>query len=93
MSAEELKAQGNDAFSKKDFDRAIDCYSKAIEMDKDNHILYSNRSAAYIGKESFSLAVDDANIAIQLLPTFTKAYFRKANALQSIGDVQGNIAI
>jgi stress-induced-phosphoprotein 1 len=48
-SAEEYKSQGNAAFAKKDYDEAIDLFSKGIALDENNHVLYSNRSASYAG--------------------------------------------
>lgn len=87
---EELKKQGNDAFAKKDFDAAISLYTQAIDKDKDNHILYSNRSAAYLGQGKNTEAIYDAETALLLQPTFTKAHFRKATALQNVGDIRGS---
>ena len=46
-TAEEFKSQGNAAFAKKDYYEAIDNFSKAISLDANNHVLYSNRSASY----------------------------------------------
>ena len=39
--------QSNSACQAGDFDTAISLYSEAIAMDKNNHILYSNRSVIY----------------------------------------------
>ena len=48
MSAEEYKAQGNKHFAAKEFDQAIEQFTKAIEASSSpNHVLYSNRSACY----------------------------------------------
>ena len=88
--AEELKNQGNEAFAKKDFDSAMNLYSQAISLEPDNHVLYSNRAAAYLGQEKYNEAIEDANVAIRLQPSFTKGYFRKATALQGLGDLGGN---
>ena len=49
MSAEELKAKGNAAFTAKNYDEAIDCFSQGIAIDPNNHVLYSNSSACYAG--------------------------------------------
>ncbi|CAM9294943.1 unnamed protein product, partial [Ectocarpus fasciculatus] len=83
--AEELKYEGNQAFAKKDFDSAVSLYGQAIALEPDNHVLYSNRAAAYLGQEKYSEAIEDANVSIRLQPSFTKGYFRKATALQSLG--------
>ena len=51
MSAEELKAKGNAAFSSKNYDEAIDFFTQGIAIDPNNHVLFSNRSACYAGKK------------------------------------------
>jgi stress-induced-phosphoprotein 1 len=48
-TAEDFKTQGNAAFAKKDFIDAIQFFTKAINLDSNNHVLYSNRSASYAG--------------------------------------------
>lgn len=58
--ANELKDQGNKAFQSKDFDTAIDLFTKAIELDSQNHVLFSNRSAAKAGKKQWAAALEDA---------------------------------
>ena len=59
-SADELKAQGNKAFSAKDYDTAIELFSKALELDANNFVLWSNRSAAKAGKREWTGALQDA---------------------------------
>lgn len=49
MSAEEFKTLGNTAFAEKRYLEAVDAFGKAIAIDGRNHVLYSNRSAAYAG--------------------------------------------
>ena len=58
--ANELKDQGNKAFQAKDYDTAIDLFTKAIELDSQNHVLFSNRSAAKAGKKQWAAALEDA---------------------------------
>ena len=43
---DELKAQGNAAFSAGKYRDAVALFSQAIELDGSNHVLFSNRSAA-----------------------------------------------
>jgi Flp pilus assembly protein TadD len=40
---EALKAAGNKAFAARNFEEAVQFYSKAIELNPNNHIYYSNR--------------------------------------------------
>ena len=53
----------------------------AMNLDGENHVLYSNRSAAYAGMGNWVLAEGDANTAIELKPDWAKGYSRKAAAL------------
>jgi stress-induced-phosphoprotein 1 len=56
-----LKDLGNKAFAAKDYDKAIDLFSQAIAVDPNNHVLWSNRSAAKAGKKDWSGALADAD--------------------------------
>ena len=60
FQANTLKDQGNKAFAAKDYDNAIDLFSKAIALDSKNHVLWSNRSAARAGKKEWEAALSDA---------------------------------
>lgn len=55
-----LKDQGNKAFAAKDYNKAIELFSQAIDLDKTNHVLYSNRSAAKAGLKDWAGALEDA---------------------------------
>ena len=46
-SSDELKKLGNASFQSNDFPQAIEHFTNAIALDESNHVLYSNRSAAY----------------------------------------------
>ena len=48
MSADESKQAGNAALAAKDYAAAIQHFTKAIEIDPDHHVYYSNRSAAHL---------------------------------------------
>ncbi|GAB6029967.1 Tetratricopeptide repeat protein 28 [Chamberlinius hualienensis] len=64
-----------------DFDRAVQLYTDAIALDAANHILYSNRSAAYIKLGRYDRALQDAIKARELHPKWAKAYYRQGVAL------------
>jgi small glutamine-rich tetratricopeptide repeat-containing protein alpha len=74
-AAEALKAKGNALMSQKLYDSAIEQYTDAIKLDS-NPVYYSNRAAAWGGLGEHGKAVEDAEMAIELDPKFSKAYSR-----------------
>ena len=66
--ADEAKAKGNAAFSSGDFLSASRYFSDAIALAPDNHVLYSNRSAAYASLHKYSEALADAKKTVELKP-------------------------
>ncbi|KAF8450887.1 activator of Hsp70 and Hsp90 chaperone [Boletus edulis BED1] len=79
--ANALKDQGNKAFVAKDYDKAIELFTAAIAIDPNNHVLYSNRSAANAGKRLWSAALEDAEKCVSISPSWGKGYARKGAAL------------
>jgi tetratricopeptide (TPR) repeat protein len=73
--AERLKKQGNDAFAQKNYKKAIDLYTKAIEYDESNHILYSNRAACYIELGQPKKAKEDAIKCTGLAEDFVRVTY------------------
>ena len=78
------KEKGNKFVQERQYAEALNCYSKAIELDANDPILYSNRSAMYYNLNYFDNAISDAEMAINLRPTYAKAYLRKGNALEGL---------
>lgn len=76
-TADELKAKGNAALQAENFTEAVKFYSEAIEIDPSNHILYSNRSAAYAKTNEYASALKDAEKTIELKSDWPKGYSRK----------------
>ena len=72
---EELKSKANAAFATGKNDEAIDLYSQAIALDDKNHVLYSNRSAAYAKSNKYEEALKDAEQCVTLKPDFVKVDF------------------
>mmetsp|Transcript_24767 Transcript_24767/g.42698 ORF Transcript_24767/g.42698 Transcript_24767/m.42698 type:complete len:571 (+) Transcript_24767:91-1803(+) len=85
QKAEEAKKKGNEAFAAKDYEPAIKYFSEAIEHDPSNHVLYSNRSAAYASLEQYDKALEDAEKTVSLKPDWGKGYSRKGLALHRLG--------
>eukprot|EP00294_Goniomonas_avonlea_P015934 CAMPEP_0114557490 /NCGR_PEP_ID=MMETSP0114-20121206/9859_1 /TAXON_ID=31324 /ORGANISM="Goniomonas sp, Strain m" /LENGTH=577 /DNA_ID=CAMNT_0001742783 /DNA_START=13 /DNA_END=1746 /DNA_ORIENTATION=+ len=91
MSAEEAKNKGNAAFSAKNFEEAIEHFTTAIGLDAGNHVLYSNRSAAYASLHKYTEALADADKCISIKPDWAKGYSRKGAAQHGLGDFEGAI--
>ncbi|KID84623.1 heat shock protein STI1 [Metarhizium guizhouense ARSEF 977] len=88
-SADELKALGNKAIAEKNFDDAVDKFTQAIALQPENHILYSNRSAAYASQKDWDNALADAEKTTQIKPDWAKGWGRKGAALHGKGDLLG----
>lgn len=84
MSAKDYKKKGNDAFNAQNYDEAIEHYSEAIRLDPSGAVYYSNRAAVYATLRDARRALDDANMCIQLDPSFVKGYIRKGQALYDL---------
>ena len=67
-----MKAQGNKYLQEGNFNKAIECYSNAIELCPKNHVLFSNRSAAFAKQGKYSEALVDARKTVELNSTWGK---------------------
>jgi import receptor subunit TOM70 len=81
--AVKLKEAGNKAYGAKDFDRAIDLYSKAI-LCKPDPVYYSNRAACYSALNKWEKVVEDTTAALNLDSEYVKALNRRANAYERL---------
>jgi stress-induced-phosphoprotein 1 len=66
-----------------------DKFTQAIALQPDNHILYSNRSAAHASKKDWESALADAEKTTQIKPDWVKGWGRKGAALHGKGDLLG----
>uniref|UniRef100_A0A669QT73 Uncharacterized protein n=1 Tax=Phasianus colchicus TaxID=9054 RepID=A0A669QT73_PHACC len=55
---------------------AVRHYTAAIALDANNHVLYSNRSAAYAKQGDYSRALADACRTIELRPDWAKVVLK-----------------
>lgn len=74
--ADEAKAKGNAAFSSGKFEEAIQHFGEAIALAPENHVLYSNRSAAYASLHKYQDALRDAKKTVELKSEWPKGYSR-----------------
>lgn len=89
--AETLKGKGNAAMAQKDYAKAIDLYSQALALNPGNAIFLSNRAAAYSANKDHESAKADAEAAVAIEPTYTKAWSRLGLARFALGDAKGSM--
>eukprot|EP01126_Amoeba_proteus_P053998 TRINITY_DN6610_c0_g1_i1.p1 TRINITY_DN6610_c0_g1~~TRINITY_DN6610_c0_g1_i1.p1 ORF type:complete len:697 (+),score=206.58 TRINITY_DN6610_c0_g1_i1:219-2309(+) len=83
--ADVFKDKGNKLLQDGDYDGAIEAYSEGINIDEQNHVLYSNRASAYAKKEMWSESLADATKTVFLAPNWPRGYQRKGAALYGLG--------
>jgi tetratricopeptide (TPR) repeat protein len=83
---ETLKNKGNSAFGQENYTKAADFYTQALQINESNHILYSNRSAAYLALNQPTLAKLDAIKCVGIEPKYVKGHFRLAQAHLALED-------
>lgn len=84
-----LKEQGNVAFKNGDWLRALECYSNALDLLKENNreksILYKNRAAVYNKLGEFKNAICDCSASLNIVADDPKALFRRCYAYEQLG--------
>ncbi|KAJ3807928.1 hypothetical protein F5876DRAFT_47098 [Lentinula aff. lateritia] len=78
-TVEKLKREGNVFFLQKSYIYAAEKYMEALKIDKDNAILYSNRSACHLNLKAYVFS-SPMLFATEIDPGFSKAYARLATA-------------
>ena len=77
--------------NRKDYDSAIEAYTKGIVLDPNISMAYTNRGAAYAGKGQYERAIADYDRAISIDPSQAVAYYNRGNAYRN--KVQNDLAI
>mmetsp|Transcript_68106 Transcript_68106/g.197378 ORF Transcript_68106/g.197378 Transcript_68106/m.197378 type:complete len:435 (-) Transcript_68106:80-1384(-) len=79
-----LRERGNEAFNAREYEQAIAAYTESLSLDPQQHLCYSNRSAAHMKLGNAEEALRDAQRCVELAPAFPKGYSRQAAALQAL---------
>eukprot|EP00484_Ammonia_sp_Unknown_P017101 CAMPEP_0197026278 /NCGR_PEP_ID=MMETSP1384-20130603/6401_1 /TAXON_ID=29189 /ORGANISM="Ammonia sp." /LENGTH=592 /DNA_ID=CAMNT_0042454921 /DNA_START=97 /DNA_END=1875 /DNA_ORIENTATION=- len=82
------KKRGNGHYAKKEWEKAIAEYTKAIELYDKDHSFYSNRSACYAATEQYEEALADGKRCVELKPSFAKGFGRVGYALFKLGQLE-----
>jgi tetratricopeptide (TPR) repeat protein len=75
-----LIQQGAAALEKHDYELAIACYGKAIQLGPKNATIYYDRAIAYNAKGDDEKAIADYDEAIRLDPKLVEAYYNRGTA-------------
>jgi tetratricopeptide (TPR) repeat protein len=77
VSAEREKLKGNEFYRVGEVEEAVKCYSRSIDLDPKNHILYANRAMGYLKLEAYEKAEEDCSKALAIDCTYVKAWSRR----------------
>lgn len=84
-----LKDQGNVAFKDGNWLKALQYYTSALDLLKENirdkSILYKNRAAVYIKLGEFENAIRDCSASLDIVANDPKALFRRCCAYEGLG--------
>jgi stress-induced-phosphoprotein 1 len=69
-----FKELGAKAFTAKDYPKAVEHFSSAIQESPSDHTLYSNRSACFYNMNLSAKALEDAEKCISIKPDWDKAH-------------------
>jgi stress-induced-phosphoprotein 1 len=93
--AQAEKQAGNAAYKKKEFEKALEHYTKAMEIDAKDISYMTNRAAVYFEMGKFDECIKDCDDAIEKGPALrvdykmiARALTRKGNALRKKGDLE-----
>ena len=86
LSAEKLKM----LIAKGDYDRVLQDYTKAIDLNPNDAMTYNNRGGAYYLKEEYESAIVDFTKAIELNPDYAIAYNNRGRAYGVRGEIEGS---
>ena len=90
--ANKEKEAGNDWFKANQFDKAIECYSKAILLNSMEEVYPLNRAMCWLKLKQWDKAIEDCDYALKLNEKSSKAYFRKATAQFNLKQYQEALA-
>ena len=90
--AESKFNEGLLAMNRRNYEKAVDSFSTAIELDPQVSKYYVQRARAYQGLERYDDAAADCTTAIQIRPTSAPAYNERGNVHAAQGDLDQAIA-
>ncbi len=81
-TAAEWKQKGTVAFTSGNLEEAKNCFSEAIGLEPENHLLYGNRAAVAAKQGDYEASLADAKRAVEICPTYAKGHGRIVTAYE-----------
>lgn len=91
-AADQQKEKGNEEFKKGNYEKAIEYYTYATEMDPTNHVFYTNRAMCYAAMKKWDKSLRDAETSLKYKKDWEKGHYRRGMALQNLGRLQEAVA-
>ena len=79
-AAEDARYRGNEYMKAKEYQEAVNAYTRAIELNESEPAAYCNRAMAYLRMKNYPRCIDDANKTLELEPEYVKAFHRRGKA-------------
>uniref|UniRef100_A0A336MUF6 CSON004205 protein n=1 Tax=Culicoides sonorensis TaxID=179676 RepID=A0A336MUF6_CULSO len=87
--AQGLRKAGNQAFRNGEYEKAINCYNKAIDQIRDCPQLYNNRALTYIRLELYKRAIIDCDFVLDKLDDKNlRAWLYRAKGYYCLGEMR-----
>lgn len=83
-TADEWDAKCKNILESDEFNKAIDCYNKEIELYPNYSDGYNNRGVTYYRLQQYNLAIEDYNKAIELNQTSSTYYHNRGGAYSEL---------
>lgn len=84
-NTEDWHKRGNEFFKSEEYEKAIDAYTKSLELQPNALGPLMNRGKAYLMIHSYRQAIEDFSRAIKLNPKLTPAYSGRGFAYARLG--------
>ncbi|HAO12656.1 MAG TPA: prenyltransferase [Planktothrix sp. UBA8407] len=80
--------QGCQQFERGNFEDALFCFEKVIELEPDNHVVWSNRGVALSSLGRLEEAIDSHDKALEFKPDYHEAWNNRGAALANLGRLE-----
>ncbi|HEX8735340.1 MAG TPA: protein kinase [Pyrinomonadaceae bacterium] len=91
-ASKEFYRQGDGFYARRKFDKAIETYTLAIELNPNDFAIYINRGASYHATGEYQKAIADYTKAVELNPYHFSAYNNRGAAYEDIGNIEQAVA-